>query len=199
MDWATVGTVFVVIGIAELPDKTMVATLLMGARGAPLWVWLGASAAFLVHVGIAVLAGQLISRLPHTALEVVVTCVFAGGAAWLLFVPEREEAARGAQEAAEAGTLTARPLAVASAAFGVILLGEFGDLTQVLTVGFVAHTHDPAAVALGAAVALVTVASVAAFSGRALARVVRTSVLRRAGGVVLAVLTGVSIAQLAGA
>ena len=81
----------------------------------------------------------------------------------------------------------------------MILLGEFGDLTQVLTVGFVAHTHDPAAVALGAAVALVTVASVAAFSGRALARVVRTSVLRRAGGVVLAVLTAVSIAQLAGA
>ena len=86
-----------------------------------------------------------------------------------------------------------------ASAFGVILIGEFGDLTQVLTISFVAKTHEPASVALGAAAALLMVSAVAAFSGRALVRIVPTAVIRRAGGVVLAGFTAFSLAQLAGA
>jgi Ca2+/H+ antiporter, TMEM165/GDT1 family len=194
MSAGTVLTVFVVIAIAELPDKTMIATVLMGSRGSPLWVWLGAASAFLVHVGFAVVAGQLLSRLPHTTLEVIVTVLFAGGAAYLLFVPEREEEERGEREAA--GERTGRPGRIALSAFGVILVGEFGDLTQVLTVNFVAKTHEPASVALGAAAALLSVSALAAFSGRALVRVVPTATIRKVGGVVLVGFTAYSIAQL---
>jgi Ca2+/H+ antiporter, TMEM165/GDT1 family len=190
----TVLTVFVVIALAELPDKTMIATVLMGSRGSPLWVWLGAGGAFLIHVGFAVIAGQLLSHLPHTTLEVVVTVLFAGGAAYLLFVPEREEAKRGEREAA--GETAGRRSKVVASAFGVILVGEFGDLTQVLTVNFVAKTHEPASVALGAAAALLMVSAIAAFSGRALVRVVSTATIRRIGGVVLVGFTAYSIAQL---
>jgi putative Ca2+/H+ antiporter (TMEM165/GDT1 family) len=192
----TVLTVFVVIGLAELPDKTMIATVLMGARGSPLWVWIGASCAFLVHVAFAVVAGQLLTRLPHTALEVVVTVLFAGGAAWLLLVPEREEAARGEAEAR--AEHAGRPSQVALAAFGVILVGEFGDLTQLLTVNFVAKTHQPASVALGAACALLVVAAIGATSGRALLRVVPATTIRRVGGIVLLGFTAYSVAQLVG-
>ena len=187
-------TVFAVIAIAELPDKTMVATVLMGSRGSPLWVWIGAAGAFLVHVGFAVVAGQLLSHLPRTALEVVVTVLFAGGAVYLLVVPEREEAERGEREAL--GGSSGRRSAVVLSAFGVILLGEFGDLTQVLTVSFVARTHEPASVALGAAAALLCVSALGAFGGRALVRVVPTATIRRIGGVVLVGLTAYSIAQL---
>lgn len=197
MEVGTVLTVFAVIALAEIPDKTMIATIVMGARGMPLWVWLGAACAFLVHVGLAVVAGQLLARLPHTALEVVVTILFAGGAAYLLFVPEREEAVRGEREAL--AEQPGRHLRVLASAFGVILIGEFGDLTQVLTISFVAKTHEPASVALGAAAALLMVSAVAAFSGRALVRIVPTAVIRRAGGVVLAGFTAFSLAQLAGA
>jgi Ca2+/H+ antiporter, TMEM165/GDT1 family len=194
MNVGTVLTVFAVIAIAELPDKTMIATVLMGSRGEPLWVWLGASGAFLVHVGFAVVAGQLLSHLPHTALEVVVTVLFAGGAAYLLLVPEREEAERGEREAlAEA---SGRRSKVMLSAFGVILVGEFGDLTQVLTVNFVAKTHEPASVALGAAAALLMVSALGAFTGRALVRVVPTATIRRIGGAVLVGFTAYSIAQL---
>ncbi|HEV3212585.1 MAG TPA: TMEM165/GDT1 family protein [Acidimicrobiales bacterium] len=196
MSAGTVLTVFCVIAIAELPDKTMIATLVMGARGMPLWVWLGASAAFLVHVGFAVVAGQLLTRLPHTALEVIVTVLFAGGAAWLLFVPEREEVERGEREAL--AERVGRPRQVVLAAFGVILVGEFGDLTQLLTVNFVARTHEPWSVALGAGAALLGVSALAAFSGRALVRVVPTSRIRRFGGVVLVGFTAYSVAQLVG-
>jgi Ca2+/H+ antiporter, TMEM165/GDT1 family len=192
---ATVLTVFVVIGLAELPDKTMIATLLMGSRGDPLYVWFGCAAAFCVHVALAVLAGQLLLRLPHTALEIVITAVFAFGAAYLLFVPEREEAARGEREARR-GRLNAR-WAIAFSAFGVILLGEFGDLTQLLTVNFVARSHSPWSVAVGATGALLLVSAIGAFSGRALIRVLPTSVIRRGGGLVLAgfaIATAVSLA-----
>jgi putative Ca2+/H+ antiporter (TMEM165/GDT1 family) len=192
---ATVFTVFAVIAVAELPDKTMIATLLMGSRGDPLFVWFGCAVAFCVHVAIAVVAGQLLERLPHTALEIVVTAIFAFGAAYLLIVPEREEEERGEREARR-GRLNPR-WAIAFSAFGVILLGEFGDLTQLLTVNFVARTHSPWSVAVGAIAALLAVSAVGAFSGRALLRIMPTSVIRRGGGVVLAgfaIATAVSLA-----
>ena len=195
MSVGTVLTVFVVIGIAELPDKTMIATVIMGARGSPSWVWVGSASALLVHVGFAVVAGQLLTKLPHTALETVVTLLFAGGAAWLLFVPERAEAERG--ERAALDERVGGPGRIALSAFGVILIGEFGDLTQVLTVNFVAKSHQPASVAIGAGAALVLVSAIAAFSGRALVRVVPTASIRRIGGVVLVGFTAYSIFQLA--
>ena len=146
----TVLTVFVVIAIAELPDKTMIATRPDGlARRRRCGSGSARPCAFLVHVGFAVVAGQLLTRLPHTALEVVVTVLFLGGAAYLLLVPEREEEERGEREAAGERD-RARRRSVALSAFGVILVGEFGDLTQLLTVNFVAKTHEPASVALGA-------------------------------------------------
>jgi putative Ca2+/H+ antiporter (TMEM165/GDT1 family) len=192
---ATVLTVFAVIAVAELPDKTMIATLVMGSRGDPLFVWIGSAAAFCGHVALAVLAGQLLVRLPHTALQIVIASVFALGAGYLLFVPERVETARGEREARR-GRLNPR-WAIALSAFGVIALGEFGDLTQLLTINFVARTHSPWSVALGAAAALLTVSAIGAFSGRALLRLLPTSLIRRGGGVVLAgfaIATAVSLA-----
>ena len=47
-------TTFAVIFLAELPDKSMFASLAMGTRMRPLWVWLGTTSAFAIHVGIAV-------------------------------------------------------------------------------------------------------------------------------------------------
>ena len=56
---------------AELPDKTFVATLVLSTRFPPLWVWLGVSAAFAVQTTIAVVAGQLLTLLPHTPVQLV--------------------------------------------------------------------------------------------------------------------------------
>ncbi len=183
MSLNVVVTVFAFIAIAELPDKTMIATLVLGSRNRPIWVWLGASAAFVVHVTLAVVAGRLLELLPHRALEIVVTVLFVGGAIFLLALPEEAEERRGEEEAAAARARGAWP--VVATAFGVILVGEFGDLTQLLTVNFVAHYHQPASVFVGAVLALITVAGLAAFGGQALLRVVPVKVIRRVGGVVL--------------
>ena len=48
---------FPMIFLAELPDKTMFANLVMATKGRPLQVWLGAAGAFVVHVAIAMTGG----------------------------------------------------------------------------------------------------------------------------------------------
>ena len=194
MNPGVVATAFALILVAELPDKTMIATLVMGSRSRPLWVWLGASAAFIVHAGVAVAAGRLLELLPHRVLDAVVAVLFLGGAAYLLLVPEAEEEARGEEEAdVDAG---GKALKVAATAFGVIMVGEIGDLTQLLTVNLVARFHEPLSVFVGAAAGLVAAAAIAAFGGRALLRFISVNAIRKAGGVLLLGFAGYSIYSL---
>jgi len=187
-------TVFALILVAELPDKTMIATLVMGSRARPLWVWLGASGAFVVHAAVAVAAGRLLELLPHRVLDAVVAVLFLGGAAYLLLVPEAEEEARG-EEAAEV-EVPGKATKVVATAFGVILVGEIGDLTQLLTVNLVARFHQPLSVFAGASAALVSAAAIGAFGGRALLRFISVNVIRKAGGVLLLGFAGYSIYAL---
>jgi uncharacterized protein YqfA (UPF0365 family) len=90
---------FPIIFVGELPDKTMLASLVLATRGSPLAVWLGAAAAFAVHVAIAVTVGAAVERLlPHRLTEALVAAVFALGAAVALW-PRRNEDDRGAGDA----------------------------------------------------------------------------------------------------
>jgi Ca2+/H+ antiporter, TMEM165/GDT1 family len=174
--------VFALIFVAELPDKTMIATLIMGSRYRPVLVWLGASLAFFLHAALAVAVGQLLQLLPHTWIEAITAILFAAGAAYLIFVPEREEEEEGESEA-ESARKTFRTV---GAVFVVIFVGEFGDLTQILTANLAAKYHAPVTVFLGAFGALTSVAALGAFGGRALLRVAPLGVIRKVGGVLLA-------------
>ena len=182
MQFSVVATVFVIIFVAELPDKTMIATLIMGSRYRPVLVWLGATLAFAVHATIAVAVGQLLQLLPHRWIEGVTAVLFAGGAAYLLFVPEKKEEAEGAEEADSAR----RGMKTVGTAFLVIFVGEFGDLTQILTANLAAKYRAPAEVFIGAFAALATVAALGAFGGRALLHILPLAVIRKVGGVLLA-------------
>lgn len=175
-------TVFILILLAELPDKTMIAVLIMGSRYRPVAVWIGATLAFAVHVTVAVAVGRLLQLLPHRWVEGVTASLFAAGAAYLLFVPEKEDEKRGEEEADQAR----QGLRTVTAAFLVILVGEFGDLTQILTVNLTAKYHSAISVFVGAMAGLTTAAALAAFGGKALLRVLPVNVIRKTGGVVLA-------------
>ena len=180
-----VATVFVLVAAAELPDKTMIATLVLGSRSRPLLVWLGAAGAFLVHVGLAVGAGRAIELLPHEALDIVVTSLFFLGAVLLLVVPERRERARGEKEADEVQPVPTKPWKIVGSAFAVIIVGEFGDLTQLLTINLEGKYHEPLAVFIGAYAGLLAASALGAFGGRALLRVLPLEWIRRAGGLAL--------------
>ncbi len=181
--------VFALVVVAELPDKTMIATLIMGSRYRPVLVWVGASLAFAVHAALAVAAGSLLHLLPHRWVEAITAVLFAAGAAYLYFVPERSVGATGERQVERAP----RNRTTIATAFVVILVGEFGDLTQILTANLEARYHAPASVFLGAFTALTAVAALSAFAGRSLTRVLPLEAIRKIGALLL---LGLAIATL---
>jgi putative Ca2+/H+ antiporter (TMEM165/GDT1 family) len=186
-----IATVFVLVFLAELPDKTALASLVLGTRYRPLYVFTGAATAFVVHVALAIAAGGLLALLPHRALEGVVAGFFLIGAVLLLRGrPEEEE-----EEDLEIKEGTEPTfLRVSSTAFLVILVAEFGDLTQILTANLAArYHHDVFSVALGAVLALWAVAGLAIVGGRSLLRVVPLTVITRIAALIMLVLAGLSI------
>ena len=63
MDWKTLATTFGAIFIAELGDKTQLATLTLAASGQSRWaVFLGAASALVLTSAIAAIAGEAIAR-----------------------------------------------------------------------------------------------------------------------------------------
>jgi len=181
--------VFPVIFLGELPDKTMFASLVLAARGHPRSVWLGAAGAFLVHVVIATTVGVgLFHLLPHRVLEAVVAAMFLAGAIFALREKPDDEVELVAREA-----LSHRQ--VATTAFFVIFIAEWGDLTQILTANLAAHYHSAFSVGLGATLALWSVAVVAVVGGQSVMRYVNVVVLHRCMAVVLFVLSGLAAAS----
>ncbi|MDA8185455.1 MAG: TMEM165/GDT1 family protein [Acidimicrobiales bacterium] len=184
MSITTAAVAFALIAVAELPDKTMIAMIVLAGRYRPLHVWLGAAAAFALQCTIAVAAGRLLELLPHRALEILVAVLFAAGAVYLLASKESREEHEGEEEAERSrGARRAIPTV-----FVVIAIGEMGDLTQILTANLAARYHDPLAVLLGATLGLWGVSALAVSAGQALVRVVPLAAVRKAAGVVLAAL-----------
>src|ERR1700733_6456173 len=150
MSLAIAATVFAVIFTAELPDKTALASLVLGSRYRPSWVFAGVAAAFAVHVGLAIAAGSVLGLLPPPRpLEIVVAVLFAIGAVVLLRGRHGDDDEHVELHGREPGFWR-----VAGTSFMVILVAEFGDLTQIATATLAARYHDPASVATGAVLAL---------------------------------------------
>ena len=175
MDIAAALRAFAAVFPAELPDKTMLATVVLVAQyRRPLLVWCGAAAAFTIHVIVAVTAGQLLTLLPDTVVALVTGAMFAAGAVYLWHDATKEEEADD-DDAASNSPASARSgaLGIMGASFGVILLAEWGDLTQIATASTAASTGAPVAVALGALLALWSVAALAAIFGQAIVSMFR--------------------------
>jgi putative Ca2+/H+ antiporter (TMEM165/GDT1 family) len=195
MSLAALAGVFGLIFVLELPDKTLVATVVMSARARPRAVFAGASVAFVVHMAIAALAGGLLTRLPHTPKELVVGLLFLGGAGYLLFVPEKHEQREGTLEGE--AEMRASAWREAVTAFSVIFVGEFGDLTQIQAANIVARTHQPLEVFVAASLALMSVAALGSFAGQSLVRIVPLARVRLVGGLIFAGLGAYTLISLA--
>lgn len=76
--------VFGIIFVAELPDKTALASLVLGARYRPSFVFIGVATAFVLHVIIAVAAGDALSLAPRRVVDAVVAVLFVAAAALML-------------------------------------------------------------------------------------------------------------------
>jgi Ca2+/H+ antiporter, TMEM165/GDT1 family len=189
MSLAIAATVFAVIFLAELPDKTALASLILGSRYRPSYVFAGVASAFAVHVGLAIAAGSLIALLPHRPLEIVVAVLFAAGAVLLL----RGRHEDNDDEHVELHGREPSFWRVAWTGFAVIIVAEFGDLTQIAIATLAARYHDPLSVGVGAAVALWTVAALAIVGGRSLLKVIPLTWITRAAAVIMLVMAGFSV------
>jgi putative Ca2+/H+ antiporter (TMEM165/GDT1 family) len=189
MHLSIVLAVFPVIFLGELPDKSMFASFVLASRGHAPAVWLGAASAFLVHVVIATTVGVgLFNLLPHRALEIIVSVMFLVGAIFALREDSDDEIALVDRE-------TASRRQAGAAAFVVIFIAEWGDLTQILTANLAAHYHSAFSVGLGATLALWSVALIAVVGGQGLMRFVNVTVLHRCMAVVLIILSGIAAAS----
>lgn len=176
--------IFALIFLLELPDKSMIATVVMSTKVRPTSIVIGASVGFMVQMGIAVAAGSLLTLLPAHLKDLVVALLFLGGAAYLLLSSEEKVEKVGAANAeAEHPATRWREI---TTAFVVIFLGEFGDLTQIQAANFSAKTHQPLEVFLAASLALIVVSFLGAYGGQLLQRVVPLRMIRLAGGLIFA-------------
>ena len=176
MNLAIAAAVFPVIFLGELPDKTMIASVALSTRGRARSVWLGAAAAFMVHVIIATTIGVLaFELLPHRLVALAVAVMFLAGAVLAV-----RQALRGPEEdeAGEPAPPRGRHWRPVMTAFIVIFVAEWGDLTQLLTANLAARYHSALSVGIGSLLALWTVAALAVLGGKGLLRLISPALLR---------------------
>ena len=190
-------TVFAVTFIAELPDKSLFASLVLGTRYRPAQVWLGVAAAFAVHVVLAVVAGGLLTLAPRSVIDFVTAGLFLGGAIWMLRSAKADENEPG-PDAARLGAPAPSFLRVFATSFTVVFIGEWGDVTQITTANFVARYNDPLIVGVAAMAALWTVSALAVFGGAKLLERVPVRWVRLVGAAALTSLGIYSLVRAVG-
>lgn len=179
---------FLAVLPAELPDKTILATLILSSRYRPAYVFAGAAAGFLVQVVIGVAAGGALSLLPRRPVEGAAAAVFAVGAFFLWRHKEENPDDEGGPDGLRDGFWP-----VFGTSFAVVFLAEFGDLTQFLTISLAARFHDPIAVGVGATLGLWTAAALAVLVGWRLLKLVPMHWLTRGAAVIMLILAGTSL------
>ena len=173
--------VFGVVFLAELPDKTALAGLVLGTRYRASYVFAGVAAAFALHVALAVAAGSVLTLLPQQIVHAVTGVLFLGGAAVLLMKKgEDDEEIRKPENQSF--------WKVAGAGFMLILVAEFGDLTQIMTANLAARYDDPVSVGLGAVLALWAVAGLGIVGGKALMKRVPLALITKIAALLMVAL-----------
>lgn len=181
-------SVFGVIFVAELPDKTALAALVLATRYRPLPVFLGTALALAVQSAVAVAAGGLLSLLPARPVHVGSGILFMVFAA-LMWWRKPEEDAAAAAPAKERLFLGAT-----AAAFGVVFLAEWGDLTQLGTAALAARYAQPLTVFLGATAALWCVAGIAVVAGSRAGKLLDPARTKKVAAVIFAALGALLVA-----
>lgn len=191
-EWGLFASVFAITFVAELPDKTAFAALILATKGNPWAILIGSAAAFLCQSVIAVSCGGLIGLLPASVVKIGSGIVFIvlAGFMWFRKEPGEEEL-----NLEKARGKFARTIWVS---FLVIFIAEWGDLTQFSTAILAAkHGHEKIiTIFVGATLALWAVTALAILIGNRAKKAIHPMILQKIAAVAFAVvgvllLTGV--------
>jgi Ca2+/H+ antiporter, TMEM165/GDT1 family len=181
-------SIFAVIFVAELPDKTALASLVLATRHRALPVLVGAAAALAIQSLVAVIAGSLLSMLPPRAVHIGSGVLFLVSA--IVMWRKHEEMAEESEDSGDAGFAKAFAMS-----FMVVFVAEWGDLTQIATAGFAAHSRQPVLVFCAATSALWAVAAIAVTVGKHAGHLLNPKITQKVAAVLFAL---VGIALIAG-
>jgi putative Ca2+/H+ antiporter (TMEM165/GDT1 family) len=174
LDWKLFVSTFTLIFIAELPDKTAFATLLMATRGGPWPIFVGACAAFFIQSLVAVTFGGAFSLLPEKWVHLGAGLLFIAFA-WAALRRKSDD-----EDSEKFEGLARRDFwRVAWSSFLVIFIAEWGDLTQLATASLEAHYRNPLTIFTAATLALWTVTALAIIIGRHAQKVFHPVLLNR--------------------
>ncbi len=156
---SSVGTTFLVIGLAEFGDKSQLVCMTLASRHRGLPVALGAIVAFAVLNLLAVLFGAAVAAwLPGWLVALAVAVLFAAFGISALRYREEEDDEEIEEKPGHG---------IFATTFLLIFLAEFGDKTQIAVAGL-GSTGSAAAIWTGATLALATTSLLGIVAGRRL-------------------------------
>ena len=155
--FATFGAVF----IAEIVgDKLLYTTSVLAARYRTLPIMLGMALAFTAKMGVAVLVGSAIAKLPRSLVATITAISFLTVAFVLWRKSDRPRESRDKHRAHKAAMVS----------FAAIFFSEWGDVGQITAATLAAKYHVPLVVWAGAVTAMITKGLLAAFLGAGIRR-----------------------------
>jgi putative Ca2+/H+ antiporter (TMEM165/GDT1 family) len=155
--FATFGAVF----IAEIVgDKLLYTTGVLAARYRTWPIMLGMAIAFMAKMGVAVLVGEAISKLPRTLVASITAISFLSIAFVLWRKPDRPGESKDKHRAHKAAMVS----------FAAIFFSEWGDVGQITAATLAAKYHVATVVWLGAVAAMITKGALATFLGAGIRR-----------------------------
>jgi Ca2+/H+ antiporter, TMEM165/GDT1 family len=189
VDWTLFFSTFALIFLAELPDKTAVAIVILASRHHPLAVFTGVSLAFVIQNVVAVLFGSVLSLLPSHIVHLGSGILFEAFALLMWF--KREETEKPAHLRAKADFWK-----TFWTSFVIIFIAEWGDLTQLATATLVAKYRQPLTLFIAATLALWSTTALGVWIGHHAKKAIRPQILQKVAAVAFAIvgillLTGV--------
>ena len=155
--FATFGAVF----LAEIVgDKLLYTTGVLAARYRTAPIMIGMAAAFMAKMGVAVLIGEAISKLPRLLVAAITAASFLGIAFVLWKKSDRPRESKESHRAHKAAMVS----------FAAIFFSEWGDVGQITAATLAAKYHAALIVWFGAVAAMIAKGSLAAFLGAGIRR-----------------------------
>lgn len=187
MDWGVFFSVFGLVFVSELGDKTQLAVLTQACKYRRPWgVFAGASAALVAVTALTAVGGRALGRLlPETVVRIAAALMFLvmGG----LIAREASRVEDDALGDAICDGPRDKQLACAtgspwswkafSSTFGLLFLAELGDKTQLAVLSLASEHGNVWSVLGGGGVALIAVTAVGVIGGRVLCELVSQRVL----------------------
>ena len=176
MNWQLFVSIYCLIFLAELPDKTAFATLLLATRSRATAVFRGVAVAFLVQTLVAAIFGSFIALLPERWIHLGAGVLFLFFAVRMWWERNKDEE----ESSQEANSCEIGFWPSAWQAFLVIFIAEWGDLTQLATASLIAKYSDAkGTVFFAALLALWSVTLLAVILGQKAKYLIKPALLKK--------------------